>query len=231
MRRRAVQRLHPLDGVDVDRHQRGLPVVAVDDVGDEAERLAQLQRAARQEREALQVVGVALGRRAVEIRAVEVAVDTRGSRPAPRCRAACRRARARAPRPTTSAPTACRPGPRARSRACRRRAASPPARRSPARAAPSAARPTTSASPPVLAKGAHSDETNRTLRMAAGPASASAGVDTVVDLREDVVARLDVGQPALVHLGAPQIVVEPVELQDVLVDAPGGVGDGRARSA
>ena len=62
--RRRVQRLHPLDGVDVDGDQRGLPVVAVDDVGVEAERLAQLQRPARQEREPLQVVGVALGRAA-----------------------------------------------------------------------------------------------------------------------------------------------------------------------
>ena len=72
--RRGVQRLHPLDGVDVDRHQRRLPVVAVDDVGEEAERLAQLQRSARQEREAFEVVGVALGRRTVEVGPVEVAV-------------------------------------------------------------------------------------------------------------------------------------------------------------
>src|SRR5215467_4709206 len=86
--------------------------------------------------------------------------------------------------------------------------------------------PATSASPPVLAKGAHSDETNRTLRMAGGPAR-SAGVDMVVDLRENVVPRLDVAEPALVHLGGPQVVVELVELQDVLVDPLGGVGDRR----
>src|SRR5580704_835205 len=83
--------------------------------------------------------------------------------------------------------------------------------------------PATSASPPVLAKGAHSEETNRTLRMAGGPASASAGVDMVVDLRENVVARLDVGQPRLRELGAPQIVVDLVELQDVLVHPLGRV--------
>src|SRR5215831_16456639 len=83
--------------------------------------------------------------------------------------------------------------------------------------------PATSANPPVLAKGAHSDETNRTLRMAAGPAR-SAGVDMVVDLRENVVPRLDVRQPTLVHLCGTQIVVELVELQDVLVNALGGVG-------
>src|SRR3954451_24252052 len=89
--------------------------------------------------------------------------------------------------------------------------------------------PATSANPPVLAKGAHSEATNRTLRMAAGPTSESAGVDMVVDLRENVVPRLDVGEPALVHLGAAQIVIELVELHDVLVDALGGVRHRRPR--
>src|SRR5262249_16813609 len=70
----AVQRSCPLDGVDVDRDEGGLPVVGVDHVGDPPERLHQLERASRQEREALQVVGIRLGRRAVEMRAREMAM-------------------------------------------------------------------------------------------------------------------------------------------------------------
>ena len=70
----AVQRLRPLDGVDVDRDERRLPVVRVDHVGNPAERLRQLERAPRQEGEALEVVRVGVGRGPVEVRAVEVAV-------------------------------------------------------------------------------------------------------------------------------------------------------------
>src|SRR5450432_273046 len=63
---------------------------------------------------------------------------------------------------------------------------------------------------------------------AGGFGTRSARVDAVVDVREDVVARLDVGEPALVDLGRPDVVIELVELQDVLVDAPRGVRHGRA---
>ena len=82
---RAVQRLRPLDGIQVDGHQRGLPVVGVDDVGNEPERLAQLERAARQEREALEVVGIGLPGRAVEDTGDRRSGCTRGSRSARRC--------------------------------------------------------------------------------------------------------------------------------------------------
>ena len=54
--------------------------------------------------------------------------------------------------------------------------------------------------------------------MAAGPDQTLAGVDMVVDLRKNVVPRLDVRQPKLVHPVAPDVVVDLVELQDVLVD-------------
>src|SRR3954453_22030197 len=96
--------------------------------------------------------------------------------------------------------------------------------------------PTTSARPPGLANGAHSEATNSTFRERAGrvllaergSATRSARVDPVVDLRKDVVPLLDVGQPPFVDLGALHVVVDLVELQDVLVHATGGVGDGGA---
>src|SRR3954466_13130767 len=104
--------------------------------------------------------------------------------------------------------------------------------------------PTTSARPPVFANGATSDETNRTFSWRWGVAGAprvprppsaepeaptrSARVDPVVDLREDVVALFHVGEPPLGDLGGLHVVVELFELQDVLVDAAGGVGDGGA---
>ena len=70
----AVQRLCPLDGVDVDGPKRRLPVVGVDHVGDPGERLHELECAPRQEGEPLEVVRVRLGWRAVEVRTVEVAM-------------------------------------------------------------------------------------------------------------------------------------------------------------
>ncbi len=70
--RAAVQRLRPFDGVQVDGDERGLPVVGVHDVGKPGERLRELERAARQEREALEVVAVALRRRSIEVRPIEV---------------------------------------------------------------------------------------------------------------------------------------------------------------
>src|SRR5688572_24164206 len=91
--------------------------------------------------------------------------------------------------------------------------------------------PATSARPPVLANGAHSDATNRTFSGAGtrGWGDLSASVDVVVDVREDVVAALDVGELAFVYARRAHVVVELVELDDVLVDALGGVGNGRPR--
>src|SRR5215813_10691327 len=86
--------------------------------------------------------------------------------------------------------------------------------------------PITSPSPPVLANGAHSDVTKRTFR---GPPriAASRCVDAVVEIGEDVVPGLDVGEPRLVHAPGLQVVVETVEAQRVLVHPAGGVGDRR----
>ena len=70
----AVERPGPFHRVDVDGNQRRLPVVGVDHVRHEVDRLAELERAAREEGEALQVVRVALAGRAVEVRPIEVPV-------------------------------------------------------------------------------------------------------------------------------------------------------------
>src|SRR5665213_2572571 len=96
--------------------------------------------------------------------------------------------------------------------------------------------PATSASPPVFANGAHSEATKRTFNgagtdlwigfLARLNQRPSTSVYPVVQVRENIVPRLDVGQPGLAQLGGPQIVVDLVELEDVLVDALGGVGDG-----
>src|SRR4051812_22819315 len=98
--------------------------------------------------------------------------------------------------------------------------------------------PATSARPPVFANGAHSDATKRTFSGDAGTrlvgGRTSASVYAVVDVRENIVARLDVLEPPDIRRGGSrlqlvraQVVVDLVELQDVLVDALGGVGDGR----
>ena len=201
---RAVQRLRPLDGVHVDGHERRLPVVGVDDVGHEAERLAQLQRAAREEGEALQVVGVALARRAVEVRAIEVAVVLEevdrhvaaGQPPEPH--ASARR------RPTTigTCERARRAAP-ARSSDARRRAASPRARRCRGARSALGSAPATSAEAAGLGerralRGDEQDlEGPRGFRhrraLSHGPEH-SGRVDAVVDVGEDVVLRLDVGE-------------------------------------
>src|SRR5262245_10171606 len=90
--------------------------------------------------------------------------------------------------------------------------------------------PTTSARPPVFANGVTSEATKRTFSGAGAVIpKRSARVNSVVHVGEDVVAPLDVRQPALVHAGAPHILIELVELQDVLVDAAGGVGHRRPR--
>src|SRR5947209_1665744 len=86
--------------------------------------------------------------------------------------------------------------------------------------------PTTSASPPVLANGAHSEATKRTLRGAAMPSARSARVYAVVEVREQVVARLQIRDERLGDARRVQLVIEPRELQDVLVDPARGVRDG-----
>ena len=54
-------------------------------------------------------------------------------------------------------------------------------------------------------------------------------VDAVVDVREDVVLGLDVGEPRFVDALAEQPLVDRGETLDVLVGAPFGVGHHRAR--
>ncbi len=70
--RRAVQRTRPFDGVDVDGDERRLPVVSVDHVGHEPDGLRELEGAAGEQREPLQVVAVGLARRSVQVRTIEV---------------------------------------------------------------------------------------------------------------------------------------------------------------
>src|SRR5262245_41128448 len=99
--------------------------------------------------------------------------------------------------------------------------------------------PATSASPPVFAKGAVSEATNRTFSGDAATKSSGArrpqlaSVYAIVDVRENIVAALDIGEPRFVggrlQLVAAQVVVDLVELQDVLVDALRGVRDRRPR--
>ena len=60
--------------LQVQRHKARLPVVAVDDIGDEAEDAAELRNGTRKKREALRVVPVVAARRAVESGTVEVNV-------------------------------------------------------------------------------------------------------------------------------------------------------------
>src|SRR5262245_12937122 len=91
--------------------------------------------------------------------------------------------------------------------------------------------PVTSPRPPVLANGAHSDVTKSTFSGAAtGPPlpsrAASRCVDPVVQMREDVVLRFDVREPALRHPTRLELLVETGEAQDVFIHAPGGIGDG-----
>src|SRR5512137_35537 len=85
--------------------------------------------------------------------------------------------------------------------------------------------PETSASPPVLANGAASDVTKRTLRRRSGWIIRSGRVEAVVDAGEDVVLPLDVGDEGLVQPASLEILVEPGEAQHVLVHPARGVGD------
>src|SRR5215472_13424400 len=90
----------------------------------------------------------------------------------------------------------------------------------------------TSPRPPVLAKGAHSDVTKRTFsRTGTGRAppwrAASRRVDPIVELREEVVLRFDVREPALGDPSCLELVVETVEAQDVLVHPARRVRHGR----
>src|SRR5215468_4221955 len=94
--------------------------------------------------------------------------------------------------------------------------------------------PMTSPRPPVLAKGAHSDETKRTFNEGTAGAppwrAASRRVDAIVELWEEVVLRLDVREPRLGDPILRQLAVETVEAQDVLVHPAGGVRHGRPRT-
>src|SRR5215813_13683967 len=91
--------------------------------------------------------------------------------------------------------------------------------------------PTTSPSPPVLAKGVHSDETKRTFNGSTAGAppwlAASRRVDPIVELWEEVVFRLDVREPLFRDPILRQLAVETFEAQDVLVHPAGGVRHGR----
>src|SRR5215813_1283859 len=92
--------------------------------------------------------------------------------------------------------------------------------------------PITSPRPPVLANGAHSDVTKSTFSgTATGPELPSRGVsrcvDAVVQLREDVVLRFEVREPALRHPTCLEFLVETGEAQDVFIHSLGGVRNGR----
>src|SRR5215831_8906219 len=81
--------------------------------------------------------------------------------------------------------------------------------------------PATSARPPVLRNGVTSEATYRTLS-----ATPSGRVQPVVDVREDVVAGLQVGEIALVDgAAARELVIELGEADDVLVESPRRVRD------
>src|SRR5262245_19507352 len=85
--------------------------------------------------------------------------------------------------------------------------------------------PATSPRPPVLANGAHSETTNNALsggaairRDEGNGVPASGRVHAVVDVREDVVAGLDRLEPLFAHRAGVQVVVQPREVPDVLVE-------------
>src|SRR5579885_2736712 len=90
--------------------------------------------------------------------------------------------------------------------------------------------PTTSPRPPVLANGAHSEATKSTAREGDTGPQRSGGVEAVVEVREDVVARLDLREPRHIDPPAAELLEEPVEAQDVVVHAPGGVRHGAPRA-
>ena len=138
---RAVEGLRPLHGVDVHGDERRLPVVRVHDVGMPAERLAELERAAREEREALEVVGVRLRGGAVQVLPVVVVMvlEEVDGHVAPGEPAQAHAAVGGAPADRHGERR--RRGRPARPRGCRGRAASRRARRCRGGGGPSAARP------------------------------------------------------------------------------------------
>ena len=73
-RRRPVERLQPFHGVDVDGNEARLPIVAMNDVGEESQRLAELERAARQVGEPFEIVRITVTGWPVKVGAIEVAV-------------------------------------------------------------------------------------------------------------------------------------------------------------
>src|SRR5450432_1742405 len=83
--------------------------------------------------------------------------------------------------------------------------------------------PNTSPSPPVFEKGAHSDPTKSTLSGGGMEWALLRGVEAIVYIWEDVVFRLDVGKPPLVHVTSQEIVVDPSKLQDMRVGPALGV--------
>src|SRR5262245_48333718 len=62
-----------------------------------------------------------------------------------------------------------------------------------------------------------------------GAAAGSGGVHAIIEVREGVVPRLDVAEPWLAHAPGAELVVEPGEAEDVVVEAAGGVRHRRPR--
>ena len=154
--------LPPLDRVDVDRHQRGLPVVRVHHVGNASRapcraraRRATGRRSARGCRRSRRPAG----RRGTGDRS---SGGARGSRSARRCPAArpSRTPPRAVPRPHRHAEGALERA-RARASRCRRRAAAPRATSSPAARAPSAARRRRRRARRSWRTARHSEATNR----------------------------------------------------------------------
>ena len=137
----AVQRgVVPVEGLQVDGQQPGLPVVGVEHVGPLAAAAEVLEDRAREEREAQPVVGVVLVAVAVGERAAR---RTAGAPRTPR-RGPCRATVGRSPRCGARRPRARGPSPRTRPRGTgsSRSAAGTRSPGGPASPAPSAARPT-----------------------------------------------------------------------------------------
>src|SRR3954454_19435938 len=87
--------------------------------------------------------------------------------------------------------------------------------------------PMTSPRPPVFENGAHSDPTKSTLSgWGMAYRAVLGGVEAIVHIRKNIVLRLEVRKPRLAQLAAHEIVVKPVELEDVRVGAPLGIGHG-----
>src|ERR1044071_9585364 len=93
----------------------------------------------------------------------------------------------------------------------------------PHRASAFGSAPTTSPRPPVFTNGAHSEATKRTFSRRLR----SRREDAVVQLGEDIVPPLQVPELGFVHGAALERVVEPIELDDALVEPPRRIRDRR----